>query len=245
MIKEEGGLKSCMTKYLSAKQKALELGITTSGLAKTRHLYKHIRKSPHKYLYFPEEASEVFRPTSDPSPVTPGSSSSPRSPRSQRRRNVPFGKENYHKCPAGSGNSLQRLNQLRSKIAYEGKIPKDQIEHVDEALADFHVHKSKEIIEAKRIKRGQEVDRETERIREAHYKNRLSGIYNCADSGRKYPYTISQYYDQKEKLYGPSNDVLLADRIRRGKKIDTSFHLTGKPYRGDYEDEETPWWQKD
>jgi len=27
-----------MTKYLSAKQKALELGITTSGLAKTRHM---------------------------------------------------------------------------------------------------------------------------------------------------------------------------------------------------------------
>ena len=234
-----------MTKYLSAKQKALELGITTSGLAKTRHLYKHIRKSPHKYLYFPEEASEVFRPTSDPSPVTPASSSSPRSPRSQRRRNVPFGKENYHKCPAGSGNSLQRLNQLRSKIAYEGKIPKDQIEHVDEALADFHVNKSKEIVEAKRIKRGQEVDRETERIREAHYKNRLSGIYNCADSGRKYPYTVSQYYDQKEKLYGPSTDTLLGDRIRRARKIDTSFHLTGKPYRGDCEDEETPWWQKD
>ena len=127
----------------------------------------------------------------------------------------------------------------RSKLAYEGKIPVEQREYVDEALADFHVNKSKEIIEAKRIKRGQEVDRETERIREAHYKNRLSGIYNCADSGRKYPYTISQYYDQKEKLYGPSNDVLLADRIRRGKKIDTSFHLTGKPYRGDYEDEET------
>jgi len=44
-----------MTKYLSAKQKAKELGITTSGLAKTRHLYKHIRKSPHKYLYFEED----------------------------------------------------------------------------------------------------------------------------------------------------------------------------------------------
>ena len=43
-----------MTKYLSAKEKAKELGITTGGLAKTRHLYKHIRKSPHKYLYFAE-----------------------------------------------------------------------------------------------------------------------------------------------------------------------------------------------
>ena len=148
-------------------------------------------------MYFKEEAKEIFRPS-----IVEGSvgSDTPRSPRSQRRRNVPFGKENYHKCPAGSGNSLQRLNQLRSKIAYEGKIPVEQREYVDEALEDFHVNKSKEIVEAKRLKRGQEVDRETERIREAHYKNRLSGIYNCADSGRKYPYTISQYYDQKEKL---------------------------------------------
>jgi len=32
-------------KYLSAKQKADELGITTNGLAKTRHLYKHIKKA--------------------------------------------------------------------------------------------------------------------------------------------------------------------------------------------------------
>jgi hypothetical protein len=160
---------------------------------------------------------------------------------------VPFGEENYHKCPAGSGNSLQRLNQLRSKIAYEGKIPVEQREYVDEALEEFHVNKSKEIIEAKRIRVGQEVDRETERIREAHYKNRLSGIYNCADTGRKYPYTLTQYYDQKEKLLGPSTDALIGDRIRRGKKIDTSFHLTGKPYsehQEDYEDE-TPWWQKD
>ena len=44
-----------MFKYLSAKEKAQELGITTSGLAKTRHLYKHIKKSPRKYLYFKED----------------------------------------------------------------------------------------------------------------------------------------------------------------------------------------------
>jgi len=51
-----------MFKYLSAKEKARELGITTSGLAKTRHLYKHIKKSPHKYLYFKEDPREVVRP---------------------------------------------------------------------------------------------------------------------------------------------------------------------------------------
>jgi len=36
--------------------------IFQNGLAKTRHLYKHIRKSPHKYLYFPEEARDIVRP---------------------------------------------------------------------------------------------------------------------------------------------------------------------------------------
>ena len=37
-------------KILTAKQKAEELGVSLSGLAKTRHLYKHIKKSPRKYL---------------------------------------------------------------------------------------------------------------------------------------------------------------------------------------------------
>ena len=117
----------------------------------------------------------------------------------------------------------------------------DQRKYVDEALEDFHVNKSKEIVEAKRLRAGQEADRETKRTQDARYKSRLSGIYNCADTGRKYPYTLTQYYDQKEKIYGPSTDALLGDRIRRAKKIDTSFHLTGKPYLGDYEEEEIPW----
>ena len=85
-----------MAKYLSAKEKAEELGITTSGLAKTRHLYKHIRKSPHKYLYFEEDPREVVRPNMVNGPVTPVNSSTPRS---HRRRGVPFGEENYHKAP--------------------------------------------------------------------------------------------------------------------------------------------------
>ena len=59
-------------KILTAQQKAAELGITASGLAKTRHLYKHIRKSPHKYLYFAEEARDIVRPNSGPVPSTLG-----------------------------------------------------------------------------------------------------------------------------------------------------------------------------
>ena len=63
-----------MTKYLTAKQKALELGISLSGLRKTRHLYKHIPKGPRKYLYFPEDPQDVVRPIKAIAPL--GSSKS-------------------------------------------------------------------------------------------------------------------------------------------------------------------------
>ena len=46
---------------------------------------------------------------------------------------------------------------------------------------------------------------------------------------------------------GPSTDALVGDRIRRAKKIDTSFHLTGKPYSEhlEHQEDDKPWWQKD
>ena len=53
-------------KVLTAKQKAKELGISLSGLRQSRHLYKHIKKSPRKYLYFEEE----YRPFIPEPPVT-------------------------------------------------------------------------------------------------------------------------------------------------------------------------------
>ena len=113
-------------KILSAKQKAKELGLTLSGLAKTRHLYKHIKKSPRKYLYFEEEV----RPNMVVAPVIPDVSRS-----KIRRRNVPFGQTLYSKAPGGSGSQLQRLNQMRSKMALEGRIPKAQQEAFNEAEA--------------------------------------------------------------------------------------------------------------
>ena len=58
-------------KYLTAKQKAEELGITLSGLRKTRHLYKHIPKGPRKYLYFAEDPQEVVRPIKAIAPLGP------------------------------------------------------------------------------------------------------------------------------------------------------------------------------
>jgi hypothetical protein len=78
-----------MTKVLSAKQKSEELGISMRALAKTRRLYKHIPKSPRKFLYFPEEPKEAVRP------IMLGGSDSTVKSRSNRRRNVPFGQENY------------------------------------------------------------------------------------------------------------------------------------------------------
>ena len=153
-----------MFKYLSAKEKAQELGITTSGLAKTRHLYKHIKKSPHKYLYFEEDPQEVVRPNMVKDPVTPENS---RTPRQHRRRNVPFGEENYHKCPGGSGNSLKLLNQMRSKASLEGKGTQEELKSMDEALAIKIKDNHKEIVEQKQFELQTKITNENERLRKS------------------------------------------------------------------------------
>ena len=104
----------------------MELGITTNGLAKTRHLYKHIRKSPHKYLYFAEEARDVVRPNMvqvrDPLVKS-------------RRRHVPPEDTNYHKCSGGSGEKLKVLNQMRAKVALEGKVAPEDLRYLDGAMS--------------------------------------------------------------------------------------------------------------
>ena len=151
-----------MTKYLSAKEKAKELGITTSGLAKTRHLYKHIRKSPHKYLYFKEEERDIIRPNMVNGPDTPGNS---RTPRTHRRRNVPYGEENYSKAPGGSGNSLKLLNQMRAKASLEGKGTQEELKSMDEALAIKIKDNHKEIVEKKQFELQTKITIENERLR--------------------------------------------------------------------------------
>ena len=151
-----------MTKYLTAKQKADELGITTNGLAKTRHLYKHIQKSPRKYLYFAEEAREVVRPNMVNAPDTTGNY---RPPRSQRRRNVPFGEENYHKAPGGSGNSLQLLNQMRAKASLEGKGTEEELRSMDQALAIKIKDNHRDIVEKKQFELQTKITIENERLR--------------------------------------------------------------------------------
>ena len=149
-------------KYLSAKEKARDLGITTSGLAKTRHLYKHIRKSPHKYLYFAEEARDIVRPNSGPVPSTPGNS---RTPRSHRRRHVPFGEENYSKCPSGSGESFKLLNQMRAKASLEGKVKPDQLKYLSGAMAINIKDNAQKIVEQEQAKKRSALVAEEERIR--------------------------------------------------------------------------------
>ena len=153
-----------MFKYLTAKEKADELGITTNGLAKTRHLYKHIRKSPRKYLYFKEEEQEIVRPNMVKDPVTPENS---RTPRQHRRRNVPFGEENYSKAPGGSGEKLKLLNQMRAKASLEGKGTEEELKSMDEALAIKIKDNHKEIVEKKNFEVLTKVTMENERLRKA------------------------------------------------------------------------------
>ena len=141
-------------KYLTAKQKAEELGITLSGLRKTRHLYKHIPKGPRKYLCFAEDPQDVVRPIKAIAPL-----GSPKSPRI-RRRDVPFGEKNYHKCPSGSGDKLKMYNQMRSKMALEGGLSKEEQESLTTALAYKVKENHKEIVEQKRAQRISEIQQE-------------------------------------------------------------------------------------
>ena len=173
-----------MFKYLSAKEKARELGITTSGLAKTRHLYKHIKKSPHKYLYFKEDPQDIVRPNSDPVPGTPGNS---RTPRQHRRRNVPFGEENYSKAPGGSGNSLKLLNQMRAKASLEGSVAPDELNSLTEAMALNIKDNHKEIVEEKRRRLQSELLAE-DRRRQEDLKRRPRGLINLSTRG--YPHSL-------------------------------------------------------
>ena len=152
-----------MNKYLTAKQKADELGNTTRGLAKTRHLYKHIQKSPRKFLYFKEDPRKAVRPNGVGSSVS--SVGTPKSPRTHRRRNVPYGEENYHKAPGGSGNSLRLLNQMRAKASLEGKGTEEELKSMDQALAIKIKDNHKDIVEKKQFELQTKITIENERLR--------------------------------------------------------------------------------
>ena len=172
-----------MTKYLSAKEKAQELGITTSGLAKTRHLYKHIKKSPHKYLYFAEEDRDIVRPNTVPGPLNPGYS---RASRAHRRRNVTFGTESYHKAKGRNGEHFKLLNQMRAKASLEGKATQEELRSMDRALAIKIKSNHKEIVEEEQRKLQSQLISE-ERRRKDLFKKRPQGLINLSTKG--YPHT--------------------------------------------------------
>ena len=172
-----------MIKYLSAKEKARELGITTSGLAKTRHLYKHIKKSPHKYLYFAEEDRDIVRPNTVPGPLNPGYS---RASRAHRRRNVIFGTESYHKAKGRNGEHFKLLNQMRAKASLEGKCTKEELRSLDRALAIKIKSNHKEIVEDEQRRLQSQLMAE-DRRRKDLFKRRPQGLINLSTKG--YPYT--------------------------------------------------------
>jgi len=172
-----------MFKYLSAKEKAKELGITTSGLAKTRHLYKYIKKSPHKYLYFKEDPREVVRPNTVNAPGTPENS---RTPRQHRRRDVPFEQDNYHKAKGRNGEHFKVLNQMRAKASLEGKCTKEELRSLDRALAIKIKSNHKEIVEEhQRRLQSQLMSEDT--ARQKLFKKRPQGLINLSTKG--YPYS--------------------------------------------------------
>ena len=176
-----------MTKFLSAQEKAKELGITTNGLAKTRHLYKHIKKSPRKYLYFKEDEGEAIRPNKLNAPDTPDNSRS-----KVKRRDVPFGETKYSKVKGRGRSHFKILNQMRSKLALEGKIPKEKLNDFDEALAHKVNENYEEINEQRRHKLQMELMANDERTRKQNMRRR-NPIQ--AEPVRKYPYTqIANFY---------------------------------------------------
>ena len=170
-------------KVLTAQQKAKELGISLSGLRQSRHLYKHIKKSPRKYLYFEEE----YRPSMhEPVHTNPDKRSR------IRRRNVPFGQTLYSKAPSGSGDKLKLLNRMRAKMALEGSIPKEEQEALTAALAHTVKKNYKAIDEQRRAQLQQELIRNDENARKQVLRTR-NPIQ--AEPVRKYPYTqVSNYY---------------------------------------------------
>ena len=143
-------------KYLTAKQKAAELGITTSGLAKTRHLYPHIQKSPRKFLYYPEEIR----------PFKPGALDTPVNSRSMvKRRDVHPVHTRYHKCPGGSGENFKLLNQMRAKASLEGKVKPDQLKYLSGAMAIKIKDNAQQIVEQEQNKKRSELLTQEERCR--------------------------------------------------------------------------------
>ncbi len=162
-----------MKKLLSPREKAREIGVSLSGLAKTRHLYKHIQKSPRKYLYYPEE-DRPFKPGALDAPVNSRSVS--------KRRDVHPGDTRYSNCPGGSGESFKLLNQMRAKASLEGKVKPDQLKYLSGAMAIKIRDNAQQIVEQDQAKKRSELMAQEERARKKD-PSRYGGMIRGPRSG--------------------------------------------------------------
>ena len=164
-----------MTKILTAKQKARELGISLSGLRQSRHLYKHIKKSPRKFLYYPEEDRPFI-----PEPVHTNHVKRTRA----RRRDVGSlpGDTRYSNCPGGSGESFKLLNQMRAKASLEGKVKPDQLKYLSGAMAIKIKDNAQQIVEQDQAKKRSELMAQEERARKKD-PSRYGGMIRGPRSG--------------------------------------------------------------
>ena len=154
-------------KLLTAQEKAKELKISMRALAKSRHLYRYIQKSPRKFLYFEEDPREEHRPI-----VHVGSDKI-----RYKRRNVDPDKTNYSSCPGGSGQDFKLLNQMRAKASLEGKVKPGDLKYLSPAMAIKIKENAQEIVEQNQAKKRSELMAEEERARKKDPR-RYGGLYN-------------------------------------------------------------------
>jgi len=162
-----------MTKFLSAKQKATELGISTRSLAQSRHFYAHRKVSDRKYLYLEEEAKDYNRPILDPL--------SDKRRSMVKRRDVHPGDTRYHLCPGGSGEKFKLLNQMRAKASLEGKVKPEDLKYLSGAMAIKIKDNAKQIVEQEQVKKRSALLAEEERARKrdpSRYGGMIRGVRN-------------------------------------------------------------------
>jgi len=154
-------------KLLTARAKAKELHISMRALAKSRHLYRYIQKSPRKFLYFEEDPQEAHRPM-----VHVGSDKI-----RYKRRNVDPDKTNYSNCHGGSGQDFKLLNQMRAKASLEGKVKAEDLKYLSPAMAIKIKDNAQEIVEQEQTRKRSELMANEEMARK-NDPRRYGQIYN-------------------------------------------------------------------
>ena len=94
-----------------------------------------------------------------------------------------------------AGIHFKILNQMRSKLALEGKIPKEKLNDFNEALAHKVNENYEEINENRKLQLAMKIQREDEEARKVREKMANARNPIKAEQKRKYPFTmISNYY---------------------------------------------------